>query len=83
MSDNTEQMVMTGEELWSDLFQTFMDIGRLNGAITTADMAAMFGGFLAAAAGSGVVVVGKEDMKLVLQMVMNSLDKHQPNGVSS
>lgn len=75
---SNDHFVKVGQQLWLDMFDTFMTVGQMNGAETPEEMAAMWAGYLAAAAGSGCQVFGKENMQVIMRTIMKSVDEFQP-----
>ncbi len=67
-----------GQQMWLDLFETFMTVGKLNEANEPEEMAAMWAGYLAAASGSGCAVFGKENMQIIMRTIMKSIDEFEP-----
>lgn len=74
---SNDKFVKIGQQMWLDLFDTFMTVGKLNDAKTPEQMAAMWAGYLSAAAGSGIAVFGKENIQVILRSVAKAVDEQE------
>lgn len=74
---SNDKFVKIGKQMWLDMFDTFMTVGKLNEAKTPEQMAAMWAGYLAAASGSGCAVFGKENMLVIMRTIMKSVEEHE------
>lgn len=75
---SNDKFVKIGQQMWLDMFGTFMTVGQLNDAKTSEQMAAMWAGYLAAAAGSGTQVFGKENMLVIMRTILRSVEGFEP-----
>lgn len=71
---SNDKFVKIGQQMWLDLFDTFMTVGQLNDAKTPEQMAAMWAGYLAATAGSGCQVFGKDNMLVIMRTIMREVE---------
>lgn len=74
---SNDKFVKIGQQMWLDMFGTFMTVGQLNDAKTPEQMAAMWAGYLAAASGSGCQVFGKENMLVIMRSIMKSVEEFE------
>ncbi|MNQ26403.1 hypothetical protein D3C85_396410 [compost metagenome] len=74
---SNDKFVKIGQQMWLDMLDTFMTVGKLNEANTPEQMAAMWAGYLAAASGSGCAVFGKENMLVIMRTIMKSVEEHE------
>lgn len=75
MSDVRDKQVKIGQGMWLHIFDKFMLLAKAAGANDVQGMAAVWGGFLAAAAGSGVQVFGKQNMLTIVRSVLRDLER--------
>lgn len=73
-----QNFVKIGQDMWLELFPAMMTIGQLEGAKTPEEMAALWAGYLAAAAGSGCSVFGKENMAVIIRTILRSVEGFEP-----
>lgn len=75
MSEVRDKQVKIGQGMWLHIFGKFMQTARSAGASDAQGMAAVWGGFLAAVAGSGITVFGKENMLTILRSLVRDVEK--------
>lgn len=75
MSEVRDKQVKIGQGMWFHIFGKFMLKAKEVGATDVQGMAAVWGGFLAAVAGSGIAVFGKENMLTILRSLLRDVEK--------
>lgn len=75
---SNDHFVKIGQNMWLEMFEIFMAVGQVNPPAGPEQMAAIWAGYLAAAAGSGCQVFGKENMQIIMRTIMKSVDEFQP-----
>ena len=75
---SNDKFVKAGCDMWLELFEALMAVAQLEGAKTPEDMAAVWAGYLAAAAGSGCGVFGKENMAVIVRSILKSVEAFEP-----
>lgn len=73
-----QNFVKVGQDMWLELFEALMAVAQLEGAKTPEEMAAVWAGYLAAAAGSGCGVFGKENMAVIVRSILKSVEGFEP-----
>lgn len=75
---SNDKFVKAGRDMWLELFEALMAVAALEGAKTPEEMAAVWAGYLAAAAGSGCGVFGKENMAVIIRTILRSVEGFDP-----
>lgn len=75
---SNDKFVKAGRDMWLELFEALMTVAHLEGAKTPEEMAAVWAGYLAAAAGSGCGVFGKENMAVIIRTILKSVEGFEP-----
>lgn len=75
---SNDKFVKAGRDMWLELFPAMMTVGQLEGAKTPEQMAALWAGYLAASAGSGCGVFGKENMLVIMRSILKSVEGFEP-----
>lgn len=75
---SNQKFVKAGQDMWLELFEALMAVAQLEGAKTPEEMAAVWAGYLAAAAGSGCGVFGKENMAVIIRTILRSVEGFEP-----
>lgn len=75
---SNDKFVKAGRDMWLELFEALMAVAQLEGAKTPEEMAAVWAGYLAAAAGSGCGVFGKENMAVIVRSILKSVESFEP-----
>lgn len=75
---SNDKFVKAGRDMWLELFEALMAVAQLEGAKTPEEMAAVWAGYLAAAAGSGCGVFGKENMAVIIRTILRSVEGFEP-----
>lgn len=75
---SNDKFVKAGRDMWLDLFEALMTVAQASGAKTPEEMAAIWAGYLAAAAGSGCGVFGKDNMAVIIRTILLSVEGFEP-----
>lgn len=75
---SNDKFVKAGRDMWLELFPAMMTVGQLEGAKNPEEMAALWAGYLAAAAGSGCGVFGKDNMAVIIRTILRSVEGFEP-----